>query len=88
MGDVYLKYKIMPESAEINPEEFIPKVEEIAKKYGKLHGTNVQPIAFGLKALIVEMIVPDTGGIVDKIEEELKSIEKVGQVECETVTLV
>lgn len=88
MGNVYLKYRIMPEDVSQDPQTFIPYVEEIVKKYGKIHGLKVLPVAFGLKALVVEIIVPDAGGIVDRIEEELKNIPKVSQIDCEQVTLI
>lgn len=88
MGDVYIKYRIMPERAEQDPSEFVPFVKEIVSKYGKLYATKILPIAFGLKALVVEIIVPDRGGIVDKIEEELRNIPNVSQIDCEELTLI
>ena len=61
------KYKLMPTSPEVN----LKKIEEDAKKIVEEFGGNnkeysIEPIAFGLKAVIVFFFYPD-----DKSTEEL-----------------
>ena len=82
MGNVAVALKIMPES----PETDLEKIKsEISKKI-KLQDSKIEPIAFGLKALRILVIVPDkeTGDL----ENKLKSIKGVSEVETESVTLV
>jgi len=82
MGNVAVALKIMPES----PETDLEKVKaEISKKI-KLQDSKIEPIAFGLKALKILVIVPDkeTGDLENKIKE----VKGVSDVETESVTLV
>jgi elongation factor 1-beta len=82
MGNVAIVLKIMPESTETDLE----KVKyEISKKI-KIQDSKIEPIAFGLKALKILVIVPDkeTGDLENKIKE----VKGVSDVETESVTLV
>jgi len=82
MGNVAISLKIMPESTDTNMEKI---KEEISKKM-RIQDSKIEPIAFGLKALKILVIVPDkeTGDI----ESKIKGIEGVSEVETESVTLV
>ncbi len=81
MGMVGMNLKIMPESAETDLE----KVKaEIAKKI-KVQDSKIEPLAFGLKALKILVIVPDGQ---QNVEEEIRKIEGVGEVEVESTTLL
>jgi elongation factor 1-beta len=83
MGDVAVTLKVMPDSPEIDLEKLR---EEISKKV-KIQDYNTEEIAFGLKALRILVVKPDTGGTED-IEKQIKEIEGVSDVEVESVTLV
>lgn len=76
-----MNIRIMPASAETDLE----KVKaEIAKKI-KIQDAKIEPIAFGLKALKILVIVPDGQ---QNVEEEIRKIEGVGEVEIESTTLL
>ncbi|PIZ81753.1 elongation factor 1-beta [Candidatus Pacearchaeota archaeon CG_4_10_14_0_2_um_filter_30_11] len=71
------KYKLMPNSPEVDLE----KIKEVAKKIiEEFGGTNkeysVEPIAFGLKAVIVFFFYPDNKSV-ESLEEEFAKIENV-----------
>jgi len=83
MGNVAITLKIMPDS----PERDLDKIREEISKKVKIQDYNTEDIAFGLKALRILIIKPDTGGTED-IEKQIKEIEGVGGVEVESVTLV
>lgn len=67
------KYKLMPES----PEADLNEIQEAAKKIVEEFGGNnkeysIEPIAFGLKAVIVFFFYPDdkeTEGLEEKFSE-------------------
>jgi len=82
MGNVAVALKIMPESTETDLEKI---KSEISKKI-RIQDSKIEPIAFGLKALKIMVIVPDkeTGDIESKIRE----VNGVSEVETESVTLV
>ncbi len=81
-------YKIMPEGVDVDFEKMKEEVKKKVGTLGKIAEFDLQPIAFGLKALVVKVIVKDEGGIADKIEEEFNKIENVQGVVIEEVTLI
>ncbi len=88
MGDVLITYKIMPSGVDVDLEELKKRVEEKLEGIAKINDFSEEPIAFGLKALVVRVIVKDEGGISDRIEEILKGIENVQGVVVGEVTLI
>lgn len=88
MGDVMLVYRIMPEDPDADLEEIKKKVENIAEDYGSYKGSNEEKVAFGLMAVISSVVIPDEGGIVDEMEEELRGIDGIQSVEAVDITLV
>ncbi len=88
MGDVLITYKIMPDGVDIDFEKMKEDVKGKIGSLGKIAEFELQPVAFGLKALIVRVVVKDEGGIADKIEEELGKIENVQGVVVEEVSLI
>ena len=67
------KYKLMPTSPDVNLESIEETAKKIVIEFG---GTNkeytIEPIAFGLKAVIVFFFYPDdkdTEGLEDKFAE-------------------
>jgi len=82
MGNVAISLKVMPDSPETN----ILKIKEEISKKMRIQDSKIEPIAFGLKALKILVIIPDkeTGDI----ESKIKDIKGVSEVETESVTLV
>lgn len=83
MGNVAIKIKIMPTSLKVDLEKL---KENIASKLN-IKDWSIEPIAFGLKALKVLIISPDTAGT-EQIEQKIKDINGVANVNIESVTLV
>jgi len=76
-----VKIKIMPES----PESDLKKIEEDAKQVlektdAKIHSIEIEPIAFGLKAVIIIFGWPEEKGL-DLLEDELSAVEQVSSTE-------
>ena len=60
MGDALVKIKVLPTSPEVDFEELRGKIKTILEaKGGKNCGFEEEPIAFGLKALIVSFVWPE-----------------------------
>lgn len=75
MGDVAAKIKVMPESIETDLAELKEKLKAAIPEGAYLHGDIVEePIAFGLKALIVTLIVNDQEGGTEAVEEAFAQI--------------
>ena len=81
MSTAAVQYKIMPEGLDINLEE----VKEIAKKKieemgGVFSNSEEQPVAFGLKALIISLAFPEEKEI-DELGNELQKLPGVSSAE-------
>ncbi len=76
-----LKLKIMPSSPETDLEKIKKELEEKIKKFGaKLHSSEEQPIAFGLKALIVVIAWPEDKST-EEVVEELLHIKEISSID-------
>lgn len=74
----------MPDGTDVN----LKALETQINKTVKTNKIEQQPIAFGLKALIIDFVVDDTEGAVDKVEDKLRSLKGVADVTTERVSLI
>jgi elongation factor 1-beta len=81
MGEVGITYRILPESPEIDLNELAKKIRETAEEKATLQGMQEKPIAFGLNALLIRVIIEDKEGGPDEIESALNNIPGVQSVE-------
>lgn len=91
MGTVAIKFRVMPEGPEVDLEALEEKVRATVQEAGaELHGIVIKPFAFGLKAMETTVMMPDKvgGGVSDKVEEALASIEGVQSVELLEMGLI
>jgi len=75
MGEVILVFRILPDGI-----ESIPKVKSALEKL-KPDRLEEEPIAFGLMSFKFTKVIPDAGGYVEKLENQLESIKGVQNVE-------
>ena len=87
MGDVAVIYKLMPEGLEVDLDVMRVSVEKIASEHGKVI-IEERPVAFGLKALLVSIVMPDKTAKPDLLEEQLGAVEGVQSVNTESLTLI
>lgn len=85
--NVILTLQIMPESVEVNLEEIKAELKKMPIM-GQIKDMKEEPIAFGLKALKILTILPDEGGLTDKIEEAARKVKGVQSAETIGVTLI
>ena len=81
MGEVVATIKLMPDSPDIDIAKIKVEVEKSIPEEAELHNIEEEPIAFGLIALNVMVVVGDIEGGTEKVEEALSKIENVGSVE-------
>ena len=77
MGEVAVKYRLMPEDIDVNLDELEKSVKEI----GKVYSVERVPIAFGLVALDVVFIVEDREGALDELESKLYKLRGIQNYE-------
>ncbi len=78
MGEVAVKLKIYPE----NMDDFEGLKSKITSEL-KPKAMSEEPIAFGLKAIIATIVIEDSAGGSDLLEEKASKIPGVSQVQVE-----
>ncbi len=82
MADVVITLKIMPES----PDSDLGRIEQeatqlIADFGGEVGKKEIEPIAFGLKALKLIFVADEKKGGTDALEQKVSEIDEVASVE-------
>ncbi len=81
MGTALLKIKIMPVSPDVNLEKIKTEAKKVVESgKGKNCRTEEEPIAFGLKAIILSFDIDESEEL-EPIEEKLKKIKDVSSVQ-------
>ena len=69
MGKVMAVIKVMPDGADRDVNKLQDDLKKALPKTAELKGMQVKPIAFGLKAILVAIIVSDSEGGTEPVEE-------------------
>jgi len=78
--NVAARLRIMPKDVDVNLDDIKEKLTGIVEKYGKIHSTEVKPIAFGLNSLDIAILLNDSQGGMEEIEAEIGNLPGVGEV--------
>ena len=81
MGSYLVRVKVMPSGPEIPSGELLESVKGVLGKEMTLKGSKEDPIAFGLYALIIDVVAPEEEGMVDKVEAAVAKAPLVTQSE-------
>lgn len=81
MGEVLLKYKVMPESPEVDLEALEASIKNGLPAFASFQRAEALPFAFGLKVLMTTIVVEDEEGNNDKLEEYLQAFDGVQGIE-------
>jgi elongation factor 1-beta len=82
MGSVLVTYKVFPEDIVENFDDLKTKIKGILPEFSSIEGYGEEPIAFGLKALLIQIKFPeDKTGLVDEFETALAKIPGVSQAQ-------
>jgi elongation factor 1-beta len=84
MAKAIVTLKIMPESPDVDmkalEETVVEKIDAFTGEAGEKR-VELQPIAFGLKALQIMFVMDEKQGTTDPLEQEIASIEGVNSVD-------
>lgn len=82
MADVVITLKIMPDSPDADldriEKEAIVLISEFGGEVGK---KEIEPIAFGLKAVKLIFVANEAKGGTDELEQKISELDEVGGVE-------
>jgi elongation factor 1-beta len=85
LAKVVAQIKIFPTETTVDLAELRKKVEKALPLGATVARFDEEPIAFGLVALVVRVAMPEAEGQMDKVEDALKSVENVSEIQVVNV---
>lgn len=86
MARLIARIRILPAEAESNLEAAVGSIKGAMPEGMEMKGHAMEPIAFGLKALVGDFLLEDAEGQMDKLEESIRAIEGVGEIEVMNIS--
>jgi elongation factor 1-beta len=81
MGQVAVLFRLMPHGVDTDLNEVAKHVRTALPAGVTVRGMQVKDIAYGLKSLLISVVMDDTGGILDSTEHALGKVPQVESVE-------
>ncbi len=86
--DVIAQFRVMPTDVGIDLDELVSRIENSLPENTKIEIYRKDPIAFGLEALVINILMEDKEGGTTPVEEVIKTQENVENVEVIGVTRI
>jgi len=86
MGEVAIIFEIMPEGIETDLGEMKKNIEASVNDTCQIQSAEEKPIAFGLKALVMTVVVQDEDGVMDMLESKIADVEGVQNAKVVTLS--
>ena len=86
MARLIARIRILPAEAESNLEAAVGSIKGSMPEGMEMKGHAMEPIAFGLKALVGDFLLEDAEGQMDKLEESIRGVEGVGEIEVMNIS--
>ncbi len=83
MGSYVIRLKVLPQDTTTDHQKIAESISSSLPPEASVRSQKIEPIAFGLSALILDVVAPEEEGMVDKIEQAVTGAPLVGQ--CELV---
>lgn len=82
MGQIASTYDVMPEGTEVDLKKIVAAIPGVVPTGVELKETSIKPVAFGLMKVVAFFVIDDSvEGVGEILENALRSIEGVGEVE-------
>ncbi len=81
MGEVGLQYRVLPEGLEVDLKKLEDDIKKALPAGATLRAADQRPLAFGLKALHVLVVMDDKKGGADEVETAISGVTGVQSVE-------
>jgi len=86
MARLIARIRIMPADAESNLDNVVQSMKTSMPEAMEMKGHAIEPIAFGLKAIVGDFLLEDAEGQMDRLEDAIKNIEGVGGIEVMNIS--
>lgn len=81
MGQVAVLFRLMPQGVDTDLKAVAEGVRGAVPKGVTIRGMQVRDVAYGLKTLLVSVVMDDAGGILESTEHALAKLPHVESVE-------
>ncbi len=88
MARVIITVRVMPEDVDIDLDDLLERIRKYIPEGTDVRANEIVPVAFGLKALRINLARDESLGGTDDIEEAIGNLEGVAQVEVEVVSRI
>ena len=86
LGSYVIRLKVLPTGPEVPVPSLLESIKGNLGPEMTLRSSREEPIAFGLYALIVDVVAPEEEGEVDKVEKAVSTAKDVAQYELTAVS--
>ncbi len=80
-GSYLIRLKVLPTGPEVPADKMLESVKGVLRPEMSVKSSKEEPIAFGLYALMVDIVAPEEEGMVDKVEQAVSAAPMVAQHE-------
>jgi elongation factor 1-beta len=81
MGKVAVLFRLMPRGVDTDLKAVQRAIPGAVPAGVTVRGSQVRDIAYGLKSLLVSVVMDDTGGVLDSTEHALAKLPEIESVE-------
>ena len=86
MARLVARIRILPAEAESNLDSVLQSLKSKIPEGMEMKGHALEPIAFGLKAIVGDFLLEDAEGQMDKLEDSIRAVDGVGEIEVMNIS--
>jgi elongation factor 1-beta len=86
MGRVLYIVRVMPTDSDVDLEELLRKIKESLPEGVELRNHAWESMGFGIESLLLALSLPEEEGITERVEEGIRAVDGVGEVQVEGLT--
>jgi len=79
MGSYVIRLKVLPQDVATEHQKIVDSVTKALPAGASVKSQRIEPIAFGLSAIIMDVVAPEEEGMIDKVEHSVSTAPLVGQ---------
>ncbi|MDJ0274651.1 MAG: elongation factor 1-beta [Nitrososphaerota archaeon] len=86
MGRVLYVVRVMPADSEVDLDALMERIRSSLPEGVVLRNHARETMAFGLETLLLALSLPEEEGVTERVEEALRSVDGVGEIQVEGLT--
>ncbi len=78
--------RVMPADSDVDLEELRRRIAESLPEGVEMRSHAKESMGFGIESLLLALSLPEEEGITERVEERIRSVEGVGEIQVEGLT--